>query len=66
MDTLFAKLDNGRWEWEYDMMEPVNVSFTWLQTGGWERVSYNYPFADDWNRDEYTREQNGLIYLKKQ
>lgn len=57
---------NGRWEWEYDMMEPVNVSFTWLQTGGWERVSYNYPFDDDWNRDEYTREQNGLIYVKKQ
>lgn len=57
---------NGRWEWEYDMMEPVNVKFEWLQTGGWERVSYNYPFADDWNRNEYTREQNGLIYLKKQ
>ena len=57
---------DGRWEWEYDMMEPVNVKFEWLQTGGWERVSSNYPFADVWNQHAYTREQNGLICVKKQ
>lgn len=54
---------DGRWEWEYDMMEPVNVRFTWLQTGGKERVSYRYPFADLWDRDCYVREHDGQIYV---
>ena len=56
---------DGRWEWEYDMMKPVNVQFEWMQTSEWERVSYCYPFTADWNRNIYTREQDGLIYIRE-
>lgn len=54
---------DGRWEWEYDMMEPVNVCFTWLQTGGEERVSYRYPFGELWKRACYVRERDGTLYI---
>lgn len=54
---------DGRWEWEYDMMEPVRVRFTWLQTGEEARVSYRYPYTDDWNWHKYTRELDGRIYV---
>jgi len=56
---------DGRWEWEYDMMDDVNVRFQWLQTGGWERVCYRYPYTAEWNKNSYTREQDGLIYTSK-
>ena len=56
---------DGRWEWEYDMMERVNVAFTWLQTGEDQRVSYWYPYENEWNRDNYTREVEGRIYVQK-
>lgn len=56
---------DGRWEWEYDMMERVNVTFQWLQTGGDEHVSYWYPYENEWNRDNYTREMDGRIYIRK-
>jgi hypothetical protein len=56
---------DGRWEWKYDMMEPVSVRFTWLQTGEEERVSYRYPYTDDWNWPNYAREWNGRIYVPK-
>lgn len=54
---------DGRWEWEYDMMEPVNVSFTWLQTGDVEEVRYRYPFRSKWEHNEYVREADGKIYV---
>ena len=54
---------DGRWEWEYDMMEPVNVRFEWMQTGGKEHVFYRYPFADLWNRNYYVRERDGIILV---
>ena len=54
---------DGRWEWEYDMMEPINVSFTWLQTGDEEEVRYRYPFRGKWERSQYVRELDGKIYL---
>ena len=54
---------DGRWEWEYDMMDRINVSFQWMQTGDIEYVSYRYPFAGVWNNGTYTREENGLIYV---
>lgn len=54
---------DGRWEWEYDMMGPVNVTFEWLQTGEEEYVSYRYPFAALWNRECYVREHDGQIYV---
>lgn len=56
---------DGRWEWGYDMMEPINVEFVWLQTGDREYVSYRYPFAAEWNEDTYTREHNGRIYVRE-
>ena len=52
-------------EWEYDMMEDIKVRFEWMQTGGWERVSYHYPFTAEWNKNTYTREQNGQIYIRE-
>lgn len=55
---------DGRWEWEYDMMERVNVTFQWLQTGDDEHVSYRYPFEKEWNLDNYTREMGGSIYIR--
>lgn len=54
---------DGRWEWEYDMMEPVNVRFIWLQTGDEEEVRYRYPFRSKWERNEYVRETDGKIYV---
>lgn len=54
---------DGRWEWEYDMMEPINVSFTWLQTGDEEEVRYRYPFRSKWEHGQYVRELDGKIYL---
>ena len=54
---------DGRWEWEYDMMEPVHVHFDWLQTGDEETVIYRYPFTSKWKRDFYVREENGIIYI---
>ena len=54
---------NGRWEWEYDMMEPVNVSFSWLQTGDEEEVHYRYPFCGKWERNNYVREMGGAIFI---
>lgn len=56
---------DGRWEWEYDMMEDIKVRFEWMQTGGWEQVSYHYPFTVEWNKNTYTRERNGLIYTRE-
>lgn len=56
---------DARWEWEYDMMQPIHVKFEWMQTGEPETVSYRYPFAAKWNDTIYTREENGLIYVKK-
>lgn len=54
---------DGRWEWEYDMMEPITVRFTWLQTGDVEKVRYRYPFQGKWERSQYVRELDGKIYL---
>ena len=56
---------DGRWEWEYDMMEPVHVSFTWLQTGEDQEIYYRYPFAAIWDQDSYVREENGCIYVPR-
>lgn len=56
---------DGRWEWEYDMMKPVDVRFRWLQTGYSQRVHYRYPFKDKWNQNDYTREVNGVIYVRE-
>lgn len=55
---------DGRWEWEYDMMERVNVTFEWLQSGETARVSYRYPFEKEWNWNNYTREVDGRIYIQ--
>lgn len=54
---------NGRWAWEYDMMERVNVSFTWLQTGDEEVICYRYPFRGKWERKNYVREVDGTIFI---
>ena len=40
---------SGRWEWEYDMMERVNVSFIWLQTGDEEEFIIDTPSAANGN-----------------
>ena len=54
---------DGRWAWEYDMMEPVDVSFVWLQTGEDTSVYYRYPFHQDWDWENYTLEIDGKIYV---
>lgn len=54
---------DGRWAWEYDMMERVNVSFTWLQTGDEEVICYRYPFRGKWERKSYVREVDGTIFI---
>ena len=54
---------DGRWEWEYDMMETVRAEFTWLQTGEKQDVFYQYPFLSEWNWNSYTREIDGKIYV---
>jgi hypothetical protein len=52
---------DGRWEWEYDMMEPVDVRFSRLQANAVEEVHYRYPFRSKWERNYYVREVNGVI-----
>ena len=54
---------DGRWEWEYDMMEDVCVSFTWLQSGEQEYVNYSYPYRSRWKRRDYVREVDGDLYI---
>lgn len=53
---------DGRWEWEYDMMEPVDVRFEWLQSGEEEVVRYRYPFRSRWERDFYMLGSDGKFY----
>jgi hypothetical protein len=60
----FDRRQESRWEWEYDMMEPINERFYWLQTGDLQLVFYRYPYADLWNDNGYTRELDGLIYIR--
>jgi hypothetical protein len=52
---------DGRWEWEYDMMEPVDVRFSRLQANAVEEVHYRHPFRSKWERNYYVREVNGVI-----
>lgn len=47
------------------MMESFHVNFEWIRTGGIQHVFYRYPFAEDWNRNSCTREDQGVIYVKK-
>lgn len=54
---------DGRWEWEYDMMAPINVRFTRMQTGLEEEIRYEYPFRSQWERDRYVRESDGTIFV---
>lgn len=54
---------DGRWEWEYNMMEPINVRFVWLQTGEVTEVNYRFPFPLKWNQNDYVREVNGVILI---
>lgn len=55
---------NGRWALECDMMEKVNVNFTWLQTGEKQKVSYTYPYKAKWNKDNFVIEKDGVYYTK--
>lgn len=65
-DTFDPHADggDGRWAWEYDMMDAINVSFIWMQTGEKEKVYYKYPYKDKWEREDYVIQIGDEFFIK--
>ena len=56
---------NGRWTWEYDIIEGFD-SIKHFSVDGWSATySYKYPFTEMWNNDSYVLKYEGEFYIKQ-
>lgn len=60
----YAECGNGRWDWEYDLLESIKASYVDIKTGETVQVHYWYPFEKEWELDNYTIEMDGRIYIR--
>lgn len=56
---------DGRWHWEHDITEDVNLTYQDIQTGEDVVVRYVFPYKKEWDADDYVFEIAGEYYYKK-
>jgi hypothetical protein len=54
---------DGRWAWEYDVMDDIDVSFIWLQTNEKVNVYYKFPYKNKWEREDYVIQMGDEFYI---
>lgn len=58
-----AECGDGRWDWEYDLLESVRTTWIDMDTGESVSISYQYPYQKEWDSDRYSLEVDGKIYI---
>ena len=56
---------NGRWNWEYEITDDIELTYQDIQTGEKVRVRYSFPYKKEWKQDDYVFEIDGEYYYKK-
>jgi len=56
---------DGRWNWEYDVTDNIDIAYRDIQTGENIKVSYVFPYKKEWSKDDYVLEIDGEYYYKK-
>ena len=50
------------WDWDCDFFGGYHDKMTYIQTGGCERIDYEYPFMDEWCDGKYYHEEDGELF----
>lgn len=56
---------DGRWNWEYDVTDNINIQYEDIATGEKVQVNYKFPYREAWRKDDYVLEIDGEYYYLK-
>lgn len=58
----YDRKSDWNWDWDCDFFGGYHNKMTYIQTGGCERIDYEYPFMDEWCDGKFFHEEDAELF----